>query len=137
MIFLSLIVTIAAMPEWAGPDDDPEPTVGGAFLVIGICLACYAGHPCLPSFYTQAAEKPRFLSSTAGGFGIAIGYYFLMGAVGAHAFGGRAAQNIIESVGHDLQGHSCVPLRIICFDLAHHLVGKRLCVWLERSSKEY
>ena len=32
-----------------------------------------------------------------------------MGAVGAHAFGGRAAQNIIESVGHDLQGNPLGP----------------------------
>jgi len=101
------------MPEWASADEDPEPTIGGTFLVIGICLACYAGHPCLPSFYTQAADKSSFLSSTAGGFGIAIGYYFLVGAVGAHAFGGRAAQNIIESVGHDLEGRALGPWAVL------------------------
>ena len=93
------------MPEWASSEIlNPEPSVGGTFLVLGISLACYAGHPCLPSFYTQAAEKSTFLSSTAGGLGIAVGYYFVIGAVAAHAFGSRVTQNIIESIGHDLEG---------------------------------
>jgi amino acid permease len=106
MIGIALMVTVAAMPEWASAERKTEPSVAGIFLVIGVSLACYAGHPCLPSFYTEAAEKSRFLSSTAGGFGMAVGYYSLVGAVGAQAFGDRAAQNIMESIGHDLEGRS-------------------------------
>jgi hypothetical protein len=103
-IFAALLVTVAEIPTWATADQQYEPNYRGVFLMVGVSVACYAGHPCLPSFYVQAKDKPAFICATSGGFGVAVVYYILMGVVGSIAFGNCAGQNITESVGHDLSG---------------------------------
>jgi hypothetical protein len=103
-IFLALLITVAEIPAWASEEQQYETNYRGVFLMVGVSVACYAGHPCLPSFYVQARDKSQFLCATSGGFGVAVVYYVLMGVVGSIAFGSCAAQNITESVGHDLSG---------------------------------
>ena len=66
--------------------------------MVGVSLACYGGHACLPSIYVQSAKKPEFQVATSGGFAVAVVYYFLMGTIGSLAFGSYAAQNIAKNV---------------------------------------
>eukprot|EP00928_Gymnodinium_smaydae_P058460 TRINITY_DN4166_c0_g1_i2.p1 TRINITY_DN4166_c0_g1~~TRINITY_DN4166_c0_g1_i2.p1 ORF type:complete len:449 (-),score=89.64 TRINITY_DN4166_c0_g1_i2:253-1599(-) len=103
-IFAALLSTVAEMPTWASEEQQYELDYRGVFLMLGVSMVGYAGHPCLPSYYVQARDKTRFDCATSGGFGVAVVYYILMGVIGSVAFGSRAAQNITESVGHDING---------------------------------
>jgi amino acid permease len=105
-IFAALVVTVAEIPTWASEDQQYELNYRGVFLMIGVSMTGYAGHPCLPSFYVQAKDKAGFLCPVSGGFGVAVVYYTLMGLIGSIAFGSCVAQNITESVGHDLNGNA-------------------------------